>query len=266
MNRYLLTIVAAASLAANVACTTRSVAGSTLPNRTITVAQSGNADVVGSDSTALQKAADMLRSGDTLVIAPGTYQMDASLLIPSNVTVRGTAGKTILMKSRGVESALIEDGDYGESYLSVAEPEKFHPGTGHVHGEEFESLYLKYENEGNFVRKVKAQELWKRILEIQVETSMPYIMYKDACNRKSNQQNLGTIKSSNLCTEIVEFTSPEEIAVCNLASISLPSYIDGKTKPKFNHEKLHEIVKTVTINLNRVIDVNHYPSTRNQSF
>ena len=128
MNRYLLTIVAAASLAANVACTTRSVAGSTLPNRTITVAESGDADVVGSDSTALQKAADMLRSSDTLVIAPGTYQMDASLLIPSNVTVRGTAGKTILMKSRGVESALIEDGDYGESYLSVAEPEKFHPG------------------------------------------------------------------------------------------------------------------------------------------
>ena len=130
MNRYLLTIVAAASLAANVACITRSVAGSTLPNRTITVAQSGNANVVGSDSTALQKAADMLRSGDTLVIAPGTYQMDASLLIPSNVTVRGTAGETILMKSRGVESALIEDGDYGESYLSVAEPGKFRPGMG----------------------------------------------------------------------------------------------------------------------------------------
>ena len=88
---------------------------------------------------------------------------------------------------------------------------------------------------------------------------MPHIMYKDSVNKKSNQQNLGTIKSSNLCTEICEYTSPEEIAVCNLASISLPLSIDGKTKPKFNHEKLHEIVKTVTINLNRVIDVNHYP-------
>lgn len=130
MNRYLLTFAAAASLAAHVACTSRSIAGSTLPNRTITVAQSGNADVVGTDSTALQKAADMLRSGDTLVIGPGTYQMDASLLIPSNVTVRGTAGQTILMKSRGVESKLIEDGDYGESYLSVADPEKFQPGMG----------------------------------------------------------------------------------------------------------------------------------------
>ena len=130
MNRYLLTLAAAASLAANVACTSRSIAGSTLPSRTITVVQSGNADVVGSDSAALQKAADMLRSGDTLVIGPGTYQMDASLLIPSNVTVRGTAGKTILLKSRGVESALAEDGDYGESYLNVAEPEKLHPGMG----------------------------------------------------------------------------------------------------------------------------------------
>ena len=130
MNRCLLAVLAAASLIANVACTSRSIAGSTLPNRTVTVAQSGNADVVGSDSMALQKAADMLRSGDTLVIGPGTYQMDASLLIPSNVTVRGTAGKTILLKSRGVESALVEDGDYGESYLSVADPEKFRPGMG----------------------------------------------------------------------------------------------------------------------------------------
>jgi hypothetical protein len=129
MNR-LLPVLAVLALAANVACTSRSIAGSTLPNRTITVAQSGNADVIGSDSTALQKAADMLRSGDTLVIGPGIYQMDASLLIPSNVTVRGTAGQTILMKTRGVESKLIEDGDFGESYLSVADPEKFHPGMG----------------------------------------------------------------------------------------------------------------------------------------
>jgi parallel beta-helix repeat protein len=131
MNRRLpLFALITACLAANVACTSRSIAGSTLPNRAITVAQSGNADVIGADSTALQKAADMLRSGDTLVIGPGTYQMDASLLIPSNVTVRGTAGQTILQKTRGVESALIEDGDFGESYLSVADPEMFHPGMG----------------------------------------------------------------------------------------------------------------------------------------
>ena len=117
-------------LLANVSCASRSVAGATTPNRIITVAQSGSADVVGSDSASLQKAADMLRPGDTLVIEPGTYQMDASLLIPSNVTVRGTEGKTILLKSAGVESALTEDGDYGESYLSVADPQKFHPGMG----------------------------------------------------------------------------------------------------------------------------------------
>jgi hypothetical protein len=126
MPRYL-PVFLAASLAANIACT---VAGSNLPNRTIIVSQSGNADVIGSDSTALQKAADMLRSGDTLVIGPGTYRMDAGLLIPSNVTVRGAAGKTILLKTRGVESTLAEDGDYGESYISVADPEKFHPGMG----------------------------------------------------------------------------------------------------------------------------------------
>jgi parallel beta-helix repeat protein len=115
---------------ANVSCTSRSVAGSAIPNRTITVAQSGTADVIGSNSASLQKAADMLRPGDTLVIGAGTYQMDASLLIPSHVTVRGTAGKTILLKSRGVESALAEDGDFGESYLTVANPEKFQPGMG----------------------------------------------------------------------------------------------------------------------------------------
>lgn len=114
----------------NVACTSRSVAGSNLPNRTITVAQSGTADVVGSDSAALQKATDMLHPGDTLVIGPGTYQMDNSLLVPSGVTVRGTSGKTILLKSRGVESPLIEDGDYGESYIAIRDPEKFHPGMG----------------------------------------------------------------------------------------------------------------------------------------
>jgi len=106
------------------------VASANAGNRTITAAQSGSADVIGSDSAALQKAADMLHPGDTLLIGPGTYRMDASLLIPSNVTVRGTAGQTILLKSRGVESALIEDADYGDSYLSVADAEKFQPGMG----------------------------------------------------------------------------------------------------------------------------------------
>ncbi|MBZ5593434.1 MAG: right-handed parallel beta-helix repeat-containing protein [Acidobacteriia bacterium] len=117
-------------LMSNLSCTFHSAEGSSLPSRTVTVAQSGKADVVGTDSTALQKAADMLRPGDTLQIGPGTWQMDASLLMPSGVTVRGTPRETILLKSRGVESALTEDGDYGESYLSVAQPEKFHPGMG----------------------------------------------------------------------------------------------------------------------------------------
>jgi len=111
-------------------CAMREAAASSAAARTIRVAQSGTADVVGADSAALQMAADMLRPGDTLDIAEGTYQMDASLLIPSGVTVRGVPGKTILLKSRGVESALLEDGDYGESYLNVAHPEKFRPGMG----------------------------------------------------------------------------------------------------------------------------------------
>jgi parallel beta-helix repeat protein len=124
-------VLAAAMLSmADLSCSFRPAEGSSLPARTITVAQSGTADVVGSDSAALQKAADMLRPGDALIIGPGTYQMDASLLIPSGATVRGTPGKTILLKSGGVESALIEDGDYGESYLNVAQPEKFRPGMG----------------------------------------------------------------------------------------------------------------------------------------
>jgi len=132
-------------------------------------------------------------------------------------------------------------------------------GLSDCWGDEFDHLYTKYESEGLGIRTVKAQDLWKKILEIQVETSMPYILYKDACNGKSNQQNLGTIKSSNLCSEIIQYTSPEEIAVCNLASVSLPSYVEGQTRKRFNHKKLYEIVKTVTKNLNKVIDVNHYP-------
>src|ERR1039457_1388866 len=124
LNRRLPVLLLILFVVANVSCTSRSVACSTSPHRIITVAQSGNACVIGSDSVSLQKAADMLRPADTLVIGPGTYQMDASLLIPSNVTVRGTAGQTILLKSPGVESALAEDADFGESYLFAANPDR----------------------------------------------------------------------------------------------------------------------------------------------
>jgi ribonucleoside-diphosphate reductase alpha subunit len=131
------------------------------------------------------------------------------------------------------------------------------PGLAEVWGEEFERLYEKYEKEGKFRRQVKAQDLWFEILESQIETGTPYILYKDAANRKSNQKNLGTIKSSNLCTEILEYTSADEVAVCNLASLALPKFVteDGK----FDHQKLYEITKVVTRNLNKVIDVNYYP-------
>ncbi|MBX2894910.1 MAG: ribonucleoside-diphosphate reductase subunit alpha [Cyclobacteriaceae bacterium] len=131
------------------------------------------------------------------------------------------------------------------------------PGLADCWGEEFERLYEKYEKEGKARRQVKAQDLWFEILEAQIETGTPYMLYKDAANRKSNQKHLGTIKSSNLCTEIIEYTSPDEVAVCNLASIALPKFVteDGK----FDHQKLYEITKVVTRNLNKVIDVNYYP-------
>jgi len=131
------------------------------------------------------------------------------------------------------------------------------PGLAEVWGEDFERLYHKYESENKFRRQVKAQDLWFEILESQIETGTPYILYKDSANRKSNQKNLGTIKSSNLCTEIIEYTAPDEVAVCNLASIALPKFVtdDGK----FDHQKLYEITKVATRNLNKVIDVNYYP-------
>ncbi|NHE57119.1 ribonucleoside-diphosphate reductase subunit alpha [Cyclobacterium plantarum] len=135
------------------------------------------------------------------------------------------------------------------------------PGLADCHGDEFEKLYEKYEKEGRARETLKAQELWFEILESQIETGTPYILYKDAANGKSNQKNLGTIKSSNLCTEIMEYTSPDEVAVCNLASIALPKFVvtakDGKKY--FDHQKLYEITKVVTRNLNKVIDVNYYP-------
>lgn len=130
------------------------------------------------------------------------------------------------------------------------------PGLADCWGEEFEALYTRYEQEGKARKTIQAQELWFKIVESQIETGTPYMLYKDACNRKSNQQNLGTIKSSNLCAEILEYTSPEEIAVCNLASLALPRYVvDGV----FDHQKLFEVTKVVTRNLNRIIDVNSYP-------
>ncbi len=130
------------------------------------------------------------------------------------------------------------------------------PGLFTNHSEEFEKLYLKYENEGKGRKTVKARELWEKILESQIETGTPYMLYKDAANRKSNQKNLGTIRSSNLCTEIMEYTSPDEIAVCNLASIALPMFIKNG---EFDHKELFKVTKRVTKNLNKVIDRNYYP-------
>ncbi|ADQ91520.1 hypothetical protein OlV1_143 [Ostreococcus lucimarinus virus 1] len=132
------------------------------------------------------------------------------------------------------------------------------PGLSDAVGEEFEALYTKYEEESRATATVPAADVWKAILKSQTETGTPYMLYKDACNQKSNQKNLGVIKSSNLCTEILEFTDKDETAVCNLASIALPKYVDPETKT-FDYEKLHEVTKTVTKNLNRVIDRNFYP-------
>ena len=131
-------------------------------------------------------------------------------------------------------------------------------GLSDVYGKEFEALYTKYEEEGLANATVPATEVWKAILKSQTETGTPYMLYKDACNAKSNQKNLGTIKSSNLCTEILEYTDKDETSVCNLASIALPKYVNKETKT-FDYDKLHEVTKTVTKNLNRVIDRNFYP-------
>ncbi|MBP6183756.1 MAG: ribonucleoside-diphosphate reductase subunit alpha [Saprospiraceae bacterium] len=131
------------------------------------------------------------------------------------------------------------------------------PGLYDCHGGEFEALYHRYEAEGRARKVVKAQELWFAILESQIETGTPYILYKDAANKKSNQQNLGTIRSSNLCTEIMEYTSPDEVAVCNLGSISLPKFVDEERN--YDFAKLEEITRVLTRNLNRIIDINYYP-------
>jgi ribonucleoside-diphosphate reductase alpha chain len=131
------------------------------------------------------------------------------------------------------------------------------PGLADTHSEAFEALYTKYESEGKGRKTINAQDLWFKILESQIETGTPYMLYKDAANAKSNQQNLGVIKSSNLCTEIIEYTAPDEVAVCNLASLALPKYISEHGR--FDHDKLFEVTYQATLNLNKIIDENYYP-------
>ena len=132
------------------------------------------------------------------------------------------------------------------------------PGLSDCHSEEFEKLYTKYESEGKFRKQIKARDLWAEIINAQIETGNPYMLFKDAANSKSNQKNLGTIKSSNLCTEIIEYTSADEVAVCNLASIALPRFVDEKNGT-FDHQKLFDITYVATKNLNKIIDRNYYP-------
>jgi ribonucleoside-diphosphate reductase subunit M1 len=140
------------------------------------------------------------------------------------------------------------------------------PGLADVYGDEFEALFARYEAEGRGRKTIKAQKLWYSILEAQTETGNPFMLYKDACNRKSNQKNLGTIRNSNLCTEIVEYCAPDETAVCNLASLALPQFVDA-AQGEFNFGKLHEITQVVTRNLNKVIDRNYYciPEAKNSN-
>uniref|UniRef100_A0A6A7FPL6 Ribonucleoside-diphosphate reductase n=2 Tax=Hirondellea gigas TaxID=1518452 RepID=A0A6A7FPL6_9CRUS len=142
------------------------------------------------------------------------------------------------------------------SYWSLMCPHEC-PGLADVWGEEFESLYLQYEQEGRYRKRISAQTVWYAIIESQVETGTPYMLYKDACNRKSNQQNLGTIKCSNLCTEIIQYSSPDEVAVCNLASLAVNMYV--KPNKTYDFEKLKQVTKVITKNLNKIIDVNFYP-------
>jgi ribonucleotide reductase alpha subunit len=137
------------------------------------------------------------------------------------------------------------------------------PGLSDVYGEKFVELYTKYEASGKARKTVSARDLWFKILDAQMETGTPYLLFKDAANKKSNQKNLGTIKSSNLCSEVVQYSDDKETAVCNLASIALPTFVDEKTK-MFDYEKLHEVAKVVTNNLNKVIDVNFYPTPKTE--
>ena len=135
------------------------------------------------------------------------------------------------------------------------------PGLFDTYGDEFRALYAKYESEGRARRTVKARELWDAITQSQIETGTPYMLYKDACNEQSNQKNLGTIRSSNLCTEIIEYTAPDEVAVCNLASIALPKFVNTK-KTDYDYKKLYETAKLATKNVDQVIDINDYPTKK----
>ena len=140
------------------------------------------------------------------------------------------------------------------------------PGLSDVYGVEFNELYSKYEANGKGRKTMKARDLWFQVLDAQMETGTPYLLYKDACNKKSNQKNIGTIKSSNLCTEILQYSDNKETAVCNLASIALPTFVDASVpEPYFDYEKLHEISKVVTTNLNRIIDINFYPTPKTEN-
>ncbi len=134
-----------------------------------------------------------------------------------------------------------------------------YPGLNDVYGEKYKQLYLKYELEGINVKKIMARDLWFKILAAQMETGNPSILFKDACNEKSNQKNIGTIKSSNLCTEIIQYSDKHETAVCNLASISLSKFVKDKV---FDYDDLHYVTKVVTVNLNKLIDINHYPTEK----
>ena len=137
------------------------------------------------------------------------------------------------------------------------------PGLYDVYGEQFVELYTQYETSGRARKTMNARDLWFKILDAQMETGTPYLLYKDAANKKSNQQNLGTIKSSNLCTEILEYSDDKETAVCNLASIGLPSFVNENTK-QFDYDKLHKVTKVITNNLNKVIDINFYPTPKTE--
>ena len=138
------------------------------------------------------------------------------------------------------------------------------PGLDNVYGAEFEKLYIKYETEGRAKRVISARQLWFQIMDSQMETGTPYLLYKDAANSKSNQQNIGTIKSSNLCSEIIEYSDNDETAVCNLASIALPAFVNKETK-EFNYEELIAVTKTVADNLNKIIDINYYPTPQTKT-
>ena len=132
------------------------------------------------------------------------------------------------------------------------------PGLSDTYGAEFEKLYQSYEEKGMAKKVIRAQDLWFEVLESQIETGSPYMLYKDSINEKSNQKNLGTIKSSNLCTEIMEYTAPDEVAVCNLASVALNKFVNEETRT-YDHQKLFDVVYRMTQNLNRIIDINYYP-------